>query len=182
MGGAGRRRGGAARASRRRRGRRRRRAGRGRTGEAGRVRRLARCRRAGSAGERARAAPGRHAAVAPAAAPHRRGGGAATHGHRQAPALRAARVGGADLVTSHTTELRVRWGDVDWAGIVFYPRFYEWFDLACDALFESLGLPWPALFPRHGIVGVPIVESGARFVSPVRLGDLVRIRCTAAWG
>ncbi|HTO12882.1 MAG TPA: thioesterase family protein [Candidatus Binatia bacterium] len=84
-------------------------------------------------------------------------------------------------MNSHTMEVRVRWGDVDWAGIVFYPRFYEWFDLACDSLFDALGLPWPTLFPRHGIVGVPIVESGARFASPVRWGDLMRIRATVAW-
>ena len=84
-------------------------------------------------------------------------------------------------MTSHTLDVKVRWGDVDWAGIVFYPRFYEWFDLACDSLFDALGLPWPALFPQHGIVGVPIVESGARFVSPVRWGDAIRIRATVAW-
>ena len=84
-------------------------------------------------------------------------------------------------MTSHTSEVKVRWGDVDWAGIVFYPRFYEWYDLACEALFDSMGLPWTQAFPRYGIVGVPIVESGARFVSPVRWGDLMRIRATVAW-
>ena len=84
-------------------------------------------------------------------------------------------------MTSHTTEVHVRWGDVDWAGIVFYPRFSEWFDLACDSLFDALGMPWPTLFPQHGIVGVPIVESGARFVSPVRWGEVMRIRAEVAW-
>ena len=84
-------------------------------------------------------------------------------------------------MTSHTTEVKVRWGDVDWAGIVFYPRFYEWYDLACESLFDSLGLPWPQAFPRYEIVGVPIVESGARFLSPVRYGDVLRVRATVAW-
>jgi 4-hydroxybenzoyl-CoA thioesterase len=84
-------------------------------------------------------------------------------------------------VTSHTTEVKVRWGDVDWAGIVFYPRFFEWYDLACEALFDALGLPWPQTFPRYDIVGVPIVESGARFAAPVRYGDTMRIQATVAW-
>jgi 4-hydroxybenzoyl-CoA thioesterase len=84
-------------------------------------------------------------------------------------------------MASHAIEVRVRWGDVDWAGIVFYPRFYEWFDLACEALFDSLGLTWTTLFPAHGIVGVPIVESGARFAAPVRWGDVMRIQATVAW-
>ena len=77
--------------------------------------------------------------------------------------------------------VKVRWSEADPAGIVFYPRFYEWFDLGTEALFESLGLPWPELFPAERIVGVPIVESGARFVSPVRYGDVIRIQATVAW-
>jgi len=81
----------------------------------------------------------------------------------------------------HTTVVPVRWGDVDAAGIVFYPRFFEWYDLGCEALFAALGLPWPELFPKHGIVGVPIVESGSRFASPARYGDTLEIRASVAW-
>ncbi|MCI0548037.1 MAG: acyl-CoA thioesterase [Candidatus Rokubacteria bacterium] len=79
---------------------------------------------------------------------------------------------------SHECSLRVRWSEADPAGIVFYPRFFEWFDIATDALFAALGQPWPRLFPAYGLVGVPIVESGARFGSPVRYGDQVAIRST----
>jgi 4-hydroxybenzoyl-CoA thioesterase len=79
-------------------------------------------------------------------------------------------------VVSHECSVKVRWSEADPAGIVFYPRFYEWFDLSTEALFESIGLPWPVIFPRYAIVGVPIVESGARFAAPVRYGDVVAIR------
>jgi 4-hydroxybenzoyl-CoA thioesterase len=82
------------------------------------------------------------------------------------------------MTVEHTTTLPVRWGDVDAAGIVFYPRFYEWYDLGCESLFAALGLPWPELFPRHGIVGVPIVEAGSRFTSPARYGDTLHIHAT----
>jgi YbgC/YbaW family acyl-CoA thioester hydrolase len=81
----------------------------------------------------------------------------------------------------HTVTVQVRWGDADPAGIVFYPRFYEWYDLGTESLFESLGLPWPELFPGRGIIGVPIVESGSTFTAPVRYGDLVTIRSRVAW-
>jgi 4-hydroxybenzoyl-CoA thioesterase len=80
-----------------------------------------------------------------------------------------------------TTAVPVRWGDVDAAGIVFYPRFFEWYDLGCEALFAALGLPWPELFPKHAIVGVPILESGSRFASPARYGDTLAIRAVVAW-
>jgi len=84
-------------------------------------------------------------------------------------------------VVAHTVEIRVRWSESDPAGIAFYPRFFEWFDIACGALFDSLGLPWQVLFPARGIVGVPIVESGARFVSPVRWGDTMSVTASVAW-
>ena len=81
----------------------------------------------------------------------------------------------------HAVEIQVRWSEADPAGIAFYPRFFEWFDLGCAALFESLDLPWPVLFPRYAIVGVPIVECGSRFSSPVRYGDTMRVTSTIAW-
>jgi len=83
-------------------------------------------------------------------------------------------------VLNHVIEIKVRWSEADPAGIVYYPRFFEWFDLATESLFESQGLPWAEIFPKYRVVGVPIVESGARFGSPVRYGELVRIRSTVS--
>jgi len=83
-------------------------------------------------------------------------------------------------MVANALAVKVRWSEADPAGIVFYPRFFEWFDLGTEALFESLGLPWRELFPASQIVGVPIVETGARFASPVRYGDEVRIETTVS--
>jgi 4-hydroxybenzoyl-CoA thioesterase len=85
------------------------------------------------------------------------------------------------MTVEHATTVQVRWGDVDPAGIVFYPRFFEWYDLGCEALFAALGLPWPEAFPKYGIVGVPIVESGSRFVAPARYGDALTITSRVGW-
>ena len=75
-------------------------------------------------------------------------------------------------------DIKVRWSEADPAGIAFYPRFFEWFDMATEALFESLDMPWPVLFPKYRVVGVPIVDVGARFSSPVRYGDTVTVRAS----
>jgi YbgC/YbaW family acyl-CoA thioester hydrolase len=83
-------------------------------------------------------------------------------------------------MVANALAVKVRWSEADPAGIVFYPRFFEWFDLGTEALFESIGLPWRELFPTSQIVGVPIVETGARFASPVRYGDAVRIETTVS--
>ena len=82
---------------------------------------------------------------------------------------------------SHAVDIQVRWSESDPAGIAFYPKFFEWYDISCAALFDSLGLPWPTLFPQHAIVGVPIVECGSRFTAPVRWGDTMRVTAKIAW-
>lgn len=84
-------------------------------------------------------------------------------------------------MVTHSTTVRVRWSDTDPAGIVFYPRFFEWYDLGTEMLFEALGLPWPEIFPRYELAGVPILESGATFLHPVRYGEVVTIRSSVAW-
>ena len=45
-------------------------------------------------------------------------------------------------MVSNALTVKVRWSEADPAGIVFYPRFFEWFDLGTEALFDSLGLRW----------------------------------------
>lgn len=84
-------------------------------------------------------------------------------------------------LVEHTTTVQVRWGDVDPAGIVFYPRFFEWYDLGAETLFAALGLTWTEIFPRYELSGLPILESGSRFLAPVRWGDVVAIRSAVAW-
>ena len=78
-------------------------------------------------------------------------------------------------MTPHVIELRARWGDVDAAGIAYYPRVFRWFDVAAEELFRAAGLPWGTLFPEAGIVGLPILEAHCRFVAPIHYDDRLRI-------
>ena len=68
--------------------------------------------------------------------------------------------------------IRVHWGDCDPAGIVFYPRYFEYFNACTEMLFEqALGskkIEWTRAF---GIVGIPMVDTRARFLVPSRYGD-----------
>ena len=68
------------------------------------------------------------------------------------------------------------WGDCDAAGIVFYPRYFAMFDGSTHALFAAaLGYRKPAMIARFGIVGVPMVDTRARFLVPSTFGDDVTI-------
>jgi 4-hydroxybenzoyl-CoA thioesterase len=75
--------------------------------------------------------------------------------------------------------VRIEWGDCDPAGIVFYPRFFAMFDASTALLFEHvLGLRKPALLAAYGIVGIPMVDTRARFLIPATFGDDVVIEST----
>lgn len=77
----------------------------------------------------------------------------------------------------HSLTLPVRWSESDPAGIAFYPRFFEWFDVAAGSLFAAIGEPWERCFRDRDILGVPVVEAGATFLAPVRFGDTLTIEC-----
>ncbi len=72
------------------------------------------------------------------------------------------------------TTFRVRFGETDSAGIVFYPNFFVYFDLATHELFRGspIGL---ADQMRGGGFGIPIVECGARFVAALFHDDEITI-------
>src|SRR5579875_1253806 len=70
-----------------------------------------------------------------------------------------------------TIELRVRWGETDAAGIVFYPNYYVWFDVAAHELLRGR-------YERG--FGFPIVESGAKFHAPLFPDEVITIETVVA--
>jgi 4-hydroxybenzoyl-CoA thioesterase len=73
-------------------------------------------------------------------------------------------------------QFTVEWSQCDPAGIVFNPRFFEFFDWGTWLLFEAvLGVRPPDLAGTFGIVGLPLVDASARFLAPARFGDVVEL-------
>ncbi len=82
---------------------------------------------------------------------------------------------------SHVRRVRIEWGDCDPAGIVFYPRYFAMFDASTGLLFEHvLGLRKKDMLTAYDIVGIPMVDTRARFVMPSAFGDDVTIESTLA--
>jgi 4-hydroxybenzoyl-CoA thioesterase len=80
---------------------------------------------------------------------------------------------------SSTRRLTIEWGHCDPAGIVFNPRFFEFFDWSTAVLVQrALGLQKAELAERYGIVGIPLVDTRARFLVPSRFGEEVEITST----
>ncbi len=79
----------------------------------------------------------------------------------------------------HTRKLMIEWGDCDPAGIVFYPRYFALFDASTAALFAyALGMRKAQMLAKYGIVGIPMVDTRARFSVPCAFGDDVEIEST----
>ena len=76
-------------------------------------------------------------------------------------------------------QITVEWGQCDPAGLVFNSRFFEFFDISSWALFKAaLGVEPPHLAATFDIIGIPLVDARARFMSPVRFGDTIDIHST----
>ncbi|MGC1777549.1 MAG: thioesterase family protein [Xanthobacteraceae bacterium] len=73
-------------------------------------------------------------------------------------------------------QFTIEWGHCDPAGIVYNARFFEFFDWSTWLLFEAaLGVKPADLAEAFGIMGIPLVDAGARFLAPARFGDVVDI-------
>lgn len=78
-------------------------------------------------------------------------------------------------------DIEIEWGDCDAAGIVFYPRYFAFFDGATQGLFAAAtGLKKIDWRKKYGIVGIPMVDTGAKFIIPSRYGDVITIETQAS--
>jgi len=73
-----------------------------------------------------------------------------------------------------TYEWKCTWGDVDPAGIAYYPRLTIAMNRAGEEFMDARGLPYWEAPDRYG-VHFPVVAMDMEFESPVRVGDVVSI-------
>jgi 4-hydroxybenzoyl-CoA thioesterase len=74
-----------------------------------------------------------------------------------------------------SAEFSVRFGEIDHAGVVYYPRFFHYFHQAFEEWFgQALGVSYPDLVVKEN-VGYPSVRVETEFLAPLRYGDRVRV-------
>jgi acyl-CoA thioester hydrolase len=74
----------------------------------------------------------------------------------------------------YTIEERVRWGDVDAAGIIFYGAYIRFFEFAETELFRAVGLPYSVMFDELD-VWLPRVHLECDFHHAACLDDLLEV-------
>jgi 4-hydroxybenzoyl-CoA thioesterase len=75
------------------------------------------------------------------------------------------------MLTS-TRKIRIEWGDCDPAGIVFYPRYFEMFEICIATLFErATGMTKYQMLQAYDFSGYPVVQARAQFLASAKYGD-----------
>jgi 4-hydroxybenzoyl-CoA thioesterase len=73
-------------------------------------------------------------------------------------------------------QMTIEWGHCDPAGIVFNSRFFEFFDHSTWLLFDAaLGVKPHELAAAYNIIGIPLVDARANFLTPAKFGDVIEI-------
>ena len=76
------------------------------------------------------------------------------------------------------SHLKIRFGDIDRAGIVYYPRFMHYFHVALEEFFPSeLDIPYHDFIENHRI-GLPTVHLESDFSKPFSYGDEIEVEVT----
>jgi len=71
-------------------------------------------------------------------------------------------------------ERQIGWGDLDAAGIVYYPHYYEWIDTANHLMFDAIGLNHKILLQSRQLQ-FGLVESRCSYLKPGRYMDKIRV-------
>jgi 4-hydroxybenzoyl-CoA thioesterase len=77
---------------------------------------------------------------------------------------------------ANTRNTRIEWGDCDPAGIIFYGRYFDIFDVSTTMLLErALGMKKIDYLKAYDFLGHPLVQTRGRFLRPTRFGDEVAV-------
>jgi 4-hydroxybenzoyl-CoA thioesterase len=79
---------------------------------------------------------------------------------------------------SYSRTILIEFGDCDPAGIVYFPRYFAWFDNNTAGLFGLAGVSLREALTGHEIVGIPMVDAHAKFFLPSTFGDQITIETT----
>jgi acyl-CoA thioester hydrolase len=75
---------------------------------------------------------------------------------------------------AHDFQLRVRYGETDQMGYLYYGRYAEYYEVGRVETIRSLGMTYKELEEEHGI-WLPVVSLESRFVRPAHYDDLLTL-------
>src|SRR5258706_1891610 len=77
------------------------------------------------------------------------------------------------MAFSSITAIRVRYADTDQMKMVYYAKFFEYFEQGRSDLLRDIGMPYPEI-ERMGYY-LPVIEAHARYLKSARYDDPLSI-------
>lgn len=77
----------------------------------------------------------------------------------------------------HETQVRVRYGETDQMGYLYYGNYALYYEVGRAEMIRSLGLSYQEMESQFGIM-MPVMSLQMRFVRPALYDELVTIRTT----
>lgn len=75
----------------------------------------------------------------------------------------------------YRAKIKVRFGDIDHAGILYYPRFFHYFHITFEEFFEQrMGVTYDRILNEDRI-GFPTVKLETEFRRPLAYGDVLEV-------
>jgi 4-hydroxybenzoyl-CoA thioesterase len=75
----------------------------------------------------------------------------------------------------YRVKIKVRFGDIDHAGILYYPRFFHYFHIAFEEFFEQVvGVSYDRILNDERIA-FPTVKLETEFRKPLEYGDILEV-------
>ena len=74
----------------------------------------------------------------------------------------------------HTTKLRVRYGETDQMGYMYYGNYAEFYEVGRVEMLRSLGMTYRSM-EESGVM-MPVLEMKCKYLKPARYDEEIRIR------
>ncbi|HZK75495.1 MAG TPA: thioesterase family protein [Candidatus Kapabacteria bacterium] len=78
-----------------------------------------------------------------------------------------------NALIEHVTHIRVRYADTDQMGMVYYGKYFEYFEVARTEMLRACGLPYAEI--EAAGFWLPVSEASAKYHRAAKYDDLLRV-------
>jgi len=78
---------------------------------------------------------------------------------------------------THETKIRVRYGETDQMGYLYYGNYAQYYEVGRAEMVRSLGLSYKSMEEDHGVL-MPVMSLSKRFVRPAYYDNLLTVKTT----
>ncbi len=78
---------------------------------------------------------------------------------------------------THETKLRVRYGETDQMGYLYYGNYAQYYEVGRVEMLRSVGLSYKEMEEKHGVL-MPVMSLNMRYIRPAHYDDLLTIKTT----